>query len=149
MKNSESVIAGLLRLKDLTNEVHDRLHDQEHLWEAIEYPRLEKKWDKANRELWDDIHHKFLRRAFALGGRPNGVTEDPATAYTRAIQGYQAIHQECAKLYEIAEKSPSDYVTIKLLMGVQKDVEEWLAYFEAKRAQVLALKPEGFLPEQM
>ncbi len=77
------------------------------------------------------------------------MTEDPATAYTRAIQGYQAIHQECAKLYEIAEKSPSDYVTIKLLMGVQKDVEEWLAYFEAKRAQVLALKPEGFLPEQM
>jgi hypothetical protein len=43
----------------------------------------------------------------------------------------------------------SDYVTVKLLMSVQKDVEKWLAYLKAKRAQVLAFKPEGFLPEQM
>jgi len=149
MKNSEQVIAGLMKLKDLTNEVHDRLHDQEHLWEACEYPKLEHKWDKANRDIWDGVHHKFLRRIFALGGRPNGVTEDPATAYTRAIQGFEAIHQECAKLYKVAETEPSDYVTVKLLMSVQKDVEKWLAYLKAKRAQVLAFKPEGFLPEQM
>src|SRR5208337_5227564 len=89
MTDSPEIIAGLLKLKDLTNEVHDRLHDQEHLWEACEYPKLEHKWDKANRDIWDDIHHKFLRRIFALGGRPNGVKEDPATASPRASQGFE------------------------------------------------------------
>src|SRR5208282_5368911 len=68
------IIAGLIKLKELTNEVHDRLHDQEHLWEALEFPKLEKKWDKGNREMWDDLHHPFLRRALQLGGRPSGVT---------------------------------------------------------------------------
>src|SRR5271157_3616761 len=131
MTGSPEVIASLLRLKDLTNEVHDRLHDQEHLWEALEYHKLEKTWDKANRDVWDDLHHRFLRRAYDLGARPDGVSDDVAAAYSRALQGFQSIHTECQQLYELVEVD-RDYVTTKMLMKVQKEIEEWINYFEAK-----------------
>ena len=153
MNGSPKVIASLLKLKDLTNEIHDRLHDQEHLWEALEYRKLEKVFDKANRDVWDDLHHRFLRRAYDLGGRPEGVSDDVATAYSRALDGFNRIHEECQQLYELVE-ADRDYVTTKMLMKVQKEVEEWINYFEAKLAQVRALKDEdgsdrSFMAEQL
>ena len=147
MTDSPEIIAGLLKLRDLTNEVHDRLHDQEHLWEAVEFPKLEKVWDEANRDIWDRMHHRFLRRLLALGGRPPGVTEDPVTAYIRALHGLNTIHQECRSLYEVVDKA-DDYVTLEMLMKVQKEVESWIRYFAAKLGQARSMK-SAFMPEQM
>lgn len=148
MTGSQTVIDGLLRLKQLANDVHDRLHDQEHLWEAIEYPKLEKVWDEANREVWDSIHHKFLRRLYDLGGRPPGVTDDPVMAYSRALKEFNDLHEECQRLYSVVEED-DDYVTQKILMKTQKTIEDWIGYFEAKLYQVRTLDRSDFMAEQM
>ena len=148
MKTSPKVIESLLRLKNLTNEIYDQLHDQEHCWELLEYPKLEKLWDKANRDVWDDLHHKFLKRIFALGGTIEGVSSDVKSAYLAALTNFNAIHEECQKLYDLVEED-DDYVTTKLLMKAQKLVEEWINYFEAKLAQLETIDRSDFMTEQM
>lgn len=148
MNGSPEVIAGLSRIKALTSEVHEALHDQEHLWEGLEYPKLEKVWDEANREVWDDLHHKFLKRLIALGGRTANMTENVAESYSRAIKLFSSLHDECQRLYMIVEED-DDYVTQKLLMKVQKKIESWITYLEAKLAQVPKPDPTDFMMEQM
>lgn len=148
MIGSPKVVAALLSLKELSSQVRIRLHDQEHLWEAMEYHRLEKVFDQANRDVWDEIHHRFLRRAYDLGGRPDGVSEDPATAYSSALKEFNALHEACQGLYELVE-ADGDYVTEKMLMKVQKEVEAWINYFEAKLTQVRSLGSKPFMSEQM
>lgn len=145
---SQELLEGLLRLKNLANDVHDRLHDQEHLWESIEYPKLEKVWDEANREVWDCIHHKFLRRLYDLGGRPPGVTDDPVMAYSRALEEFNNLHAECQELYAIVEEE-YDHVTEKMLQKIQKKIEGWIGYLEAKLAQARILDRSDFMAEQM
>lgn len=148
MTGSPKIVEALLALKELSSTVRGHLHDQEHLWEAMEYHKLEKVFDQANREVWDDIHHRLLKRAYDLGGRPEGVSEDPAGAYSAALQDFTALHEACQELYELVEDD-GDYVTEKMLMKIQKEVEAWINYFEAKLAQVRNLGPKPFLSEQM
>lgn len=148
MASSDDVIQLLLKLKDLTNDIHDRLHDQEHFWESLEYEKLEDVWDEANREVWDKLHHKFLRRIYELGGQPDGVTPDITTAYVNAMSGFQQIHDLCGKLCDAAHQS-EDYVTKLLVMKSMKFVESWMAYIQAKQAQVKDLGAENFMTEQI
>lgn len=148
MTGSLEITAGLIALTRLTSKVHDQLHDQEHFWESLEYGKLEDVWDEANRAVWDKIHHKLLRRAYALGGRPEGVSDNAEDAYRNAIEGLNEVHRECQKLYDFVE-ADDDYVTERILMKAQKQVEDWITYFEAKLAQVRKLESTAFMSEQM
>lgn len=149
MTGSPEVIEMLLRLTRLSAEVHNALHDQEHAWEAAEYPKLEKVWDEANREVWDKVHHRFLKRLYDLGSSPSNVTrENVAQAYSRALEGFNSLHAECQRLYDLVEED-DDYVTEKLAMKVQKILESWINYFEAKLAQARTLDRSDFLAEQL
>ena len=128
---------------------HEQLHDQEHLWEAEKYGKLEDWWDEANRDMWD-LHHKFLKRIYKLGGQPPDVTDNELDAYKRALNGFKALHSECQRLYELteAEDYDEDYVTQKMLMKVQKELESWIAETEARIKQVKRLG-DTFMGEQM
>lgn len=148
MTTVNPLVSSLLNLKDLTSQVHEALHDQEHYWESAEYHKLEKVWDKANREVWDKIHHKVLRRLYDLDGKPEGVADDIADAYKNAISSYQKIHDACQSLYDQAEQA-NDYVTLRMLMKIQTLVEEWIDYFNAKQDQAYELDRSDFMSEQM
>lgn len=148
MKSSPEIIAALTRLKEMSALFCGALHDQEHLWEHAEYPKLEKVWDEANREVWECLHHKFLKRIYDLGGEPAGVTLDIVQAYKKALEGFSDLHAECQKVYELVEDD-DDYVTEKLLMKTQAKIECWINYFEAKLAQVAVVKVPEFMAEQM
>lgn len=148
MNGSSALINVLLQLKVLSADVHDRLHDQEHCWEAAEYHKLEHKWDKANREVWDDLHHRFLRRIYDLGGSPDGVTTDVTVAYRNAISNFQKLRALCQQAYAVAETA-NDQVTMHMLMKVEAKAEKWLTYFEAKQGQVSEIDLSDFMSEQM
>lgn len=129
---------ALLALKDLLAEFHEALHDQEHCWEDAEYPKLERWWDEANRDIWC-LHHKVLKRAFDCGGRPQTCTDDEEKAYAAALAGFQRAHRQCQVVYEASEKE-NDYVTSMIAAKVQKKLESWIADTVAKLKQVRRLK---------
>ena len=91
---------------------------------------------------------KFLKRLMALGGRPEGVTDDVESAYTKALTDFNTIHNECQNLYDIVEED-DDYVTMKLLMKAQKKIEGWISYLEAKLEQVRTIDRSDFMTEQL
>lgn len=148
MNGSPKVIESLARITEMTARLTDKVHDQEHYWEHLEYPKLESVFDEMNRKLWDKIHHRLLKRLFDLGGTPEDVTDDPAKAYRAALQGFSAVHEECQKLYDLVDED-DDYVTIKMLSKVQACVESWINYLEAKIAQVERIGTSEFLGEQL
>ena len=142
----QAVIDALLKVKGLLVEAYEPIHSQEHLWEVLEYPGLEKWFDKLNRDLWC-LHHRILKRVFKLGGRPDGVTDDESAAFNKALSLLQGIHAACQEVYDVAEEA-DDYVTEGKLEDIQGDVEAWIVSARAKLAQIERLK-EGFMEEQL
>lgn len=147
MTGNPKVIEGLLTVMGMMERTYESLHNQEHCWENLEYPGLEEWFDEANRDLWK-LHHKVIKRIFALGGQPEGVTEDETEAFSKALQAFQALHEQCQAIYEAAE-ADDDYVTIKALQKIQKCLEGWINAAEAKLGQVGRLGSENFMTEQM
>lgn len=151
MQGSDKVIAGLIDLMGSLNTCFDSLHDQEHRWEQLGYGDLEKWWDKANRSIWK-LHHKALKRVFALGGDV-GTTDDPVRAFTLALTALNALHAQCQDLYALAE-ADGDYVTgDKVLTTIQAELESMINSTERKLGQLATLKPANpitpFMTEQM
>lgn len=147
MTGNPKVIAGLTSVLLLLEKTFEQLHNQEHLWEHLEYPGLEEWFDEANRDVWK-LHHKVIKRIFALGGEAIGVTDNEADAFTKALQSFQALHEQCQAIYDAAE-ADDDYVTTKMLMKVQKTLEGWINAAEAKLGQISRLGSENFMTGQI
>ena len=152
MTGSPEVIAGLLRALYAANAAFEPLHNQEHLWETDGYPELEKWFDKANRAVWRDVHHRLLKRLYKLGGMPPGVTRDPVEAFSKALTLWQDIHKACQDIYAVAE-ADGDYVTTDKLAEIQAVIEGWIVSAERKLRQLKTLDPKApttpFMTEQM
>lgn len=151
MEGDPKVIAGLVKAREAILEAFCWLHDQEHKWEVEGFDKLEDWFDDANRDLWD-LHHKLLKRIYALGGTPEGVVDDAQESLVKAATLLEAAHKACQEVYEAVDEA-DDYVTEEKLASVQKVIEGWLVSADKRIKQIRRLKPSDpqtpWLSEQL
>lgn len=133
LKGKSALLSKLAELVDSVDEYYDWTHKNEKLFGPYgkDLDKTEELFDKWNDDA-REIRRETCNRLIQLGGRLEGMIDDPIKALNESLKRLSALRDLCQSVYKVTEgKDWDDYVTQDILTNIQETLEKRISKLEA------------------